>query len=416
MSRTAVSLFAGVGGFDIALRNNGYKVIASVEIDKQCNKVLEQHFPDSKRYTDIKEVKGKDLINDGFKATKGIITGGFPCQDLSVAGKRAGLTGSRSGLYWEAHRLLDETKSETFILENVPGLLSSNGGKDFGIVLGSLVELGYSVGWRVLDAQHFGVPQRRRRVFIVGSRLGEEGIIKVLFERSSVSRNITQSKQEGQGITSNTTESTRDTSWWNGSQVADTVTTKSNSQFMPDKNRLQVVVENQIVGTLQARDYKGVGNQYVEENKLVVEQERTISNTIPASLYHRGSLNNQDVDSGHLVVFKPHQEDGARIQNEVVNTLTAQMGTGGNNVPMVAYDELNNTINNTHHTLRSGTKQSTGVISNKQVRRLTPKECERLQGFPDDWTSTMADSNRYKQMGNAVAVPVVNWLVKGFNE
>jgi len=383
MSRTAVSLFAGVGGFDIALRNNGYKVIASVEIDKQCNKVLEQHFPDTKRYTDIKEVKGKDLINDGFKATKGIITGGFPCQDLSVAGKRAGLTGSRSGLYWEAHRLLDETKSETFILENVPGLLSSNGGKDFGIVLGSLVELGYSVGWRVLDAQHFGVPQRRRRVFIVGSRLGEEGIIKVLFERSSVSRNITQSKQEGQDITSNTTESTRDTSWWNGSQI---------------------------VGTLQARDYKGVGNQYVEENKLVVEQElktfvkkrRAQSNT-DYETWKEGevtptlnSFDNGDVRTT-TIVFKPHQEDGARIQNEVVNTLTAQMGTGGNNVPMVA-------------------KQSTGVISNKQVRRLTPKECERLQGFPDDWTSTMADSNRYKQMGNAVAVPVVDWLVKGFNE
>lgn len=89
------------------------------------------------------------------------------------------------------------------------------------------------------------------------------------------------------------------------------------------------------------------------------------------------------------IVFKPHQQDGARIQTDVINTLTAQMGTGGNNVPMVA---------------------------KKQVRRLTPKECERLQGFPDDWTSTMADSNRYKQMGNAVAVPVVDWLVKGFNE
>ena len=195
------------------------------------------------------------------------------------------------------------------------------------------------------------------------------------------------------------------------------------------------------------------------------------------------------------IVFKPHQQDGARIQTDVINTLTAQMGTGGNNVPMLmrqregkdgggkgpllsedksltlatandqvlfeqpiiakAYDEFNDNISDTHHTLRSGTKQSTGVMfvhpiqdgrdmekkqnglgigkdsdpsytldstggqsvaTDKQVRRLTPKECERLQGFPDDWTSTMADSNRYKQMGNAVAVPVVDWLVKGFNE
>ena len=207
MKLTAVSLFAGVGGFDIALQNNGYKVIASVEIDKRCNDVLKLQFPDTKRYTDIKEVTGKDLINDGFKATKGIITGGFPCQDLSVAGKRAGLTGSRSGLFWEAHRLLDETKSETFILENVPGLLSSNGGRDFGVVLGALAELGYSVGWRVLDAQYFGVPQRRRRVFIVGSRTGTESITQVLFKRSSVSGNTKKSKQKRQDITNNTPES-----------------------------------------------------------------------------------------------------------------------------------------------------------------------------------------------------------------
>lgn len=434
MKLTAVSLFAGVGGFDLALRNNGYDVVASVEIDKKCNEVLALHFPDTKRYTDIKEVKGKDLINDGFNPTNGIITGGFPCQDLSVAGKRAGLSGSRSGLFWEAHRLLEETKSENFILENVPGLLSSNGGKDFGIVLGALAELGYSVGWRVFDAQYFGVPQRRRRVFIVGSRSGTERIFKVLFERSSVSGNTTQSKPQGQDTTR---------------EVAESFGESSFGQYQQGK-----------VSTLKAS----------------------------GGVLSGGSEN-------FIVVFKPHQQDGARIQTDVINTLTAQMGTGGNNVPMLmrqregkdgggkgpllsedksltlatandqvlfeqpiiakAYDEFNDNISDTHHTLRSGTKQSTGVmfvhpiqdgrdmekkqnglgigkdsdpsytldstggqsvVTDKQVRRLTPKECERLQGFPDDWTSTMADSNRYKQMGNAVAVPVVDWLVKGFNE
>lgn len=405
MKLTAVSLFAGVGGFDLALRNNGYDVVASVEIDKKCNEVLALHFPDTKRYTDIKEVKGKDLINDGFNPTNGIITGGFPCQDLSVAGKRAGLSGSRSGLFWEAHRLLEETKSENFILENVPGLLSSNGGKDFGIILGSLAELGYSVGWRVFDAQYFGVPQRRRRVFIVGSRSGTERIFKVLFERGSVSGNTTQSKPQGQDTT------------------------------------------------------REVAESFGESSKELANN-KDICNCIPSELYHKSSITNQDVNTGMLViekpiVFKPHQQDGARIQTDVINTLTAQMGTGGNNVPMLmrqregkdgggkgpllsedksltlatandqtlfvpmvakAYDEFNDNISDTHHTLRSGTKQSTGVVTDKQVRRLTPKECERLQGFPDDWTSTMADSNRYKQMGNAVAVPVVDWLVKGFNE
>jgi DNA (cytosine-5)-methyltransferase 1 len=167
---TGVSLFAGIGGFDLAMQRQGVKVVASVEIDKRCNQVLAQHFPDVKQFTDVTEVKGEDLINAGFTPSTGIITGGFPCQDLSVAGKRAGLVGERSGLFWEIARLVEETQTEYFIIENVPGLLSSNNGKDFGVVVGTMADLGYSLSWRVLDAQHFGVPQRRKRVFIVGRR------------------------------------------------------------------------------------------------------------------------------------------------------------------------------------------------------------------------------------------------------
>jgi len=117
-----------------------------------------------------------------------------------------------------------------------------------------------------------------------------------------------------------------------------------------------------------------------------------------------------------VIVFHPHYHDGARVQGDTMNTLTSRMGTGGNNVSGVAtvkaYDEYNDSIADTHHTLRSGTKQSTGVIMESNVRRLTPVECERLQGFPDDWTAGQSDSTRYKQMGNAVAVPVVEWIVQ----
>ena len=135
------------------------------------------------------------------------------------------------------------------------------------------------------------------------------------------------------------------------------------------------------------------------------------------------------------IVFKPHQQDGARIQDDVINTLTAQMGTGGNNVPMVAFaidSEGGNSmksknpnsgcnevsIANTITTMTpdpSDYRGGNAIVNNnsKQVRRLTPKECERLQGFPDDWTISQSDSARYKQMGNAVAVPVVDWLIKG---
>jgi DNA (cytosine-5)-methyltransferase 1 len=167
---TGVSLFAGIGGFDLAMQLQGIKVVANVEIDNKCRDVLAKHFPDAKQFTDVTTVTGKDLIDAGFNPSSGIITGGFPCQDLSIAGKRAGLVGERSGLFWEIARVVEETQSEYFIIENVPGLLSSNRGKDFGVVIGTMADLGYSLGWRVLDAQYFGVPQRRKRVFVVGKR------------------------------------------------------------------------------------------------------------------------------------------------------------------------------------------------------------------------------------------------------
>jgi DNA (cytosine-5)-methyltransferase 1 len=171
---TAVSLFAGIGGFDLALQRAGVEVVASVEWDKHAQNILRRRFPETTVLGDIQEVTGEQLIRAGFTPDDGIITGGFPCQDLSVAGKRAGLAGKRSGLFWEICRLLDETRSQTIILENVPGLLSSNHGRDMAVVIEALVERGYRVGWRVLDAQYFGVPQRRRRVFIVGC-LGDGG-------------------------------------------------------------------------------------------------------------------------------------------------------------------------------------------------------------------------------------------------
>ena len=202
---TGVSLFAGVGGFDLAMQRQGVKVVASVEIDNKCNEVLAKHFPEATQFTDVTTVKGEDLINVGFNPSKGIITGGFPCQDLSVAGKRAGLAGERSGLFWEIARLVEETQTEYFVIENVPGLLTSNKGRDFGVVVGTMADLGYSLGWRVLDAQHFGVPQRRRRVFIVGKRTTDgTSVAEILFKSDSLRGDLASSEQAGQDITEST--------------------------------------------------------------------------------------------------------------------------------------------------------------------------------------------------------------------
>jgi DNA (cytosine-5)-methyltransferase 1 len=225
---TGVSLFAGVGGFDLAMQRQGVKVVASVEIDSKCNEVLTKHFPEATQFTDVTTVKGEDLINAGFTPRTGIITGGFPCQDLSVAGKRAGLAGERSGLFWEIARLVEETQSEYFIIENVPGLLTSNKGRDFGVVIGTMADIGYSLGWRVLDAQHFGVPQRRRRVFIVGKRTTDgTSIAEVLFKSDSLRRDPSTSQPTRQDSATSTTRSFGQTGFAKYSEGVTTLTATS---------------------------------------------------------------------------------------------------------------------------------------------------------------------------------------------
>jgi DNA (cytosine-5)-methyltransferase 1 len=225
---TGVSLFAGVGGFDLAMQRQGVKVVASVEIDSKCNEVLARHFPDATQFTDVTTVKGEDLINAGFNPSKGIITGGFPCQDLSVAGKRAGLAGERSGLFWEIARLVEETQTEYFIIENVPGLLTSNKGRDFGVVIGTMADIGYSLGWRVLDAQYFGVPQRRRRVFIVGRRSGNSSSpAEILFKSNGLRRDNTQSQPTRQDSAPSTARSFGQTGFAKYSEGVTTLTATS---------------------------------------------------------------------------------------------------------------------------------------------------------------------------------------------
>lgn len=148
------SLFSGIGGFDLGLERQGFKCAWQCEIDKYANQILEKHWPEVKRYNDIKNIKGNEVEHVE------LICGGFPCQDLSMAGKRAGLAGQRSGLFFEMARVIDEIKPEWILLENVPGLLTSNQGRDFPAVLSTLTDIGYSVAWRVFDSQYFGVAQR----------------------------------------------------------------------------------------------------------------------------------------------------------------------------------------------------------------------------------------------------------------
>lgn len=164
-----VSLFAGVGGFDLGLERAGHECIAQVEIDKHCRTVLDKHWPDVPKHDDVRTaIEFADTI--GLVGRTDLVCGGFPCQDVSKAGKRAGLAGERSGLFWDALAFATHVQASWILLENVPGLLTSNQGRDFGTIAVALGDAGYvHLEWRVLDSQFFGVPQRRRRVFVVAS-------------------------------------------------------------------------------------------------------------------------------------------------------------------------------------------------------------------------------------------------------
>lgn len=191
---TVASFFAGIGGFDIGFENAGFDVTVQCEIEPFCVSILNMHWPKIPKLSDIKEVTINDI------PTSTVWVGGFPCQDLSLArmGKREGLRGSKSGLFYEFARLVGEGKPRVIVIENVAGLLSSHKGRDLGIVISTLAELGYAVGWRTFNSKNFGVPQSRQRVYIVGCYRDERGPGKILFEPECGEGNNTKSGSNGE--------------------------------------------------------------------------------------------------------------------------------------------------------------------------------------------------------------------------
>lgn len=361
---TAVSLFAGIGGIDLALERAGVRVVAAVEIDPAARGVLADHFPNVALFNDVTEVTGDQLRAAGFVPDRGIVTAGWPCQDFSLAGRRLGLAGTRSGLWWHVVRLLAETRPCWFIGENVPGLLSTvcscpgigehdgcaephqvpgghcgpgrcmeiHGGA-MGAVLGSLAELGYGFAYRVLDAQHFGVPQQRPRVVFVG-RLGDRTApVAVLLE-----------PEGGEG--------------------------DSAAGGAPRANAARVAALSASDGGADDNDATG--------GRLVVG---TLMAGSPTS-YRAGVDEAAAGGQGHNTNYVTHAltSEGADASED---------GTGLG-TPLVAE-------------------------ANAAVRRLTPLETERLQGLPDGWTATsrgkpQSDSARYREIGNSVAVSVFEWV------
>jgi len=344
------SLFSGIGGFDLGFERAGMECVWQVEINEQARRVLADHWPDVQRHDDVK------TFNATIAVRPDLICGGFPCQDLSVAGKRAGLAGERSGLFYEFMRIVGEFAPEWVCIENVPGLLSSNGGRDMGAVLGTLGQLGYGWSYRVLDAQWFGVAQRRRRVFIVGCLGDGRRAAEVLFESDCLPWDSAPSREAGKRVAASLTR---------GSGVG------SND---PGRRREDDV---NIVQTLRAEGFDASEDGTGRGTPLIA-----------ATLNSGGNNGGFRTEPGeHLVAFAQNQRDELRTM-DVAGALAAEPGM----------------------------KQQTYAMQTMGVRRLMPIECERLQGFPDNWTAGNSDSARYRMLGNAVCVSVAEWIGKRLME
>ena len=411
---TYLGLCEGISTATVAWKDL-LRPVGFAEIDEFPSAVLKHHYPDVPNFGDITKFKEWKL-----ETNPDLIIGGTPCQSFSVAGLRGGLQDPRGNLTRTCVQILNYFKPKWFIWENVPGVFSSNQGRDFHSFTEGLQAIGYGIGWRVLDAQYFGLAQRRKRVFVVGNNTGNlSSIAEVLFERESLFRNLEESRQKRKGSTKKTGKrSTTDDKW-------------------PAK----------ISNTLEARYFKdgGIDNQHINANcpkfipvdSVVYEahaqdaryREQDVSPTIQAR--HSNMTNTP-------IVYQSNQTD-ARIKDmgDTCQTVIARWGTGGNNQPLVQQKEdpkifQQNQRDEVRYTGEdgsisgalssdSGAKQTNYVHQKAVIRRLTPIECERLQGFPDNYTQipwrgkdkeNCPDSHRYKALGNAMAVPVIRFLGK----
>ena len=400
------STFSGVGGFDLGFERAGMRVVWQAEIDEWCRRVLRGHWPDAAIYDDVRAVgsgafdEGKrgDARSIGAGKTAGgrcesggaidLLCGGFPCQDLSVAGKRAGFKGERSSLFFEFARIADELRPRWIVLENVVGLLSSAEGRDFGILLATLAEIGYGCAWRVVDARYFGVPQRRRRVFIVGC-LGDDGERAVRALGAGGEGNLAAGECSWQGATAGTVRGAGGA----GGLIANTLQVTCGDYSRADG--FNAVVEPASVTSFAQ-------NQRGELRESDIAAQLTTGGGKPGEGYAAVRIERPTV-SFQLGNTKAN---GSNVNTEgVAYTLDQAAGQGVlANAPDRGQGGADDNSAQANHIVPDG----------PSVRRLTPTECERLMGWPDGWTAVdgdkTPDGRRYAACGNGVVANVSEWI------
>lgn len=417
---TLGSLFDGIAGFPLAAVRHGIKPIWASEILPDCVDITEKHFPDMQQLGDITKIRGADIT------PVDIISFGSPCQNLSIAGNRKGLAGEASQLFFEAVRIIDEMRCATngkypkyAIWENVAGAFSSNKGQDFRRVLEEITKSKIPMpasgkwaaagmvrssrgdtAWRQLDAQYWGVPQRRKRVYLVhdfgGRRSGE-----ILFECESVLGDIAAGAGEGKGSAGSVENSTAGTD--SGGMAA-----KPDGQMIFDFGRTadRVYINTKKSVALKATD----GGSGASTGLYLLPVYTVIGNTI--GRLGKGGGNQLGIaddgiaptltENDRHAVCAPKSKilrcsfnlTGYGEYKEGVGPLRAKGGNNGGGSENLITEE----------------KKKKGILK-YIVRRLTPIECERLNGFPDGWTQygasgkEMSDNARYKALGNSIAIP-----------
>lgn len=372
-----LDLFAGIGGFRFGMESAGHKCIGFCEIDKFARASYKAiHDTEGEiELHDITTVTDEEIRNIGHVD---VICGGFPCQAFSIAGSRRGFEDTRGTLFFEIARFADILKPKYLFLENVKGLLNHDGGDTFKTILGALDGLGYDVEWQVLNSKNFSVPQNRERVFIIGHLRGQRTrrVFPILGENAK-----SDNQQQKIEIVGNT-KNPNGTSQGTGSVVYDS---------------------NGLIGTLCARDYK--------EPKQIAIPVLT-----PDRAEKRQNGRRFKMDGEPMFTLTAQDRHGILIKEATKQGYAeAEIGDSVNLSHPNSKTRRGRVGKQIANTLLTG--ESQGVVEHDfRIRKLTPRECWRLQGFPD-WAFDKAkevnsNSQLYKQAGNSVTVNVISAIAK----
>lgn len=367
------SMFSGIGGFDLAMRNLGHEIVGACEIDKYAQQVYRKQFPGVPIHDDASKVQAESLPQFD------VLCGGFPCQAFSIAGQRKGFKDTRGSLFFEIARIAKEKRPSILFLENVKGLFSHDKGETFRTIISSLDEVGYDVEWQLHNSKYH-VPQNRERVYIIGHLRGQRS--RQVFPLGGIDKKPAKK----------------------------TIAPVDNIPVVNDRSGLREVERATCLDAnyFKGHDYHGArtmimawsssGRDGFRETRIKLGECNTLNTGDGCrgqSTANYVALTERRTDEAKAIRKKSMQEDGVDWSPRRGKELVQRD------------DGLANCVT-------TGQTKESLITDGIRLRKLTPVECERLQGFPDNWTEGISDTQRYKCCGNAVTVPVVQWIASHF--